>query len=198
MTRFQRLLFWVSTAATTVSGLVYFWMKYFLVASDPWAVANHPLQPLMLKLHILAAPIMLFAVGLISTDHIWRHIRSGLPTGRRTGVLTGAVFGPLVLSGYLIQAVTAPSPLAVVTWGHIGLGVACGAGVVLHQYAVRRRVRVRAPSTDAAWNALPSHEEARPERHGVPVVLMTDAQLGRHAARRASTADSSSGTSKGF
>ena len=143
MTRFQRILFWVSTAATTVSGLVYFWMKYFLVASDPWAVANHPLQPLMLKLHILAAPVMLFAVGLIWTDHIWRHIRSGLPRGRRTGVLSAAVFGPLVLSGYLIQAVTAASLLAVVTWGHIGLGVACGAGVVLHQQAVRRRRRVR-------------------------------------------------------
>jgi len=143
MTRFQRLLFWVSTAATTATGVVHFWMKYFLVASDPWAVANHPLQPLMLKLHILAAPIMLFAVGLIWTDHIWRHIRSGLPTGRRTGVLAAAVFGPLVLSGYLIQAVTAPRFLVVITWGHIALGVACGAGVVLHHYAVRRRRAVR-------------------------------------------------------
>ena len=163
MTRFQRLLFWASTAATTASGLVYFWMKYLLVASDPWAVANHPLQPLMLKLHILAAPIMLFAVGLIWTDHIWRHIRSGLPTGRRTGVLSAAVFGPLVLSGYLIQAVTAPGFLAVVTWGHIGLGVACGAGVVLHQLAVRRRRGIRK-------GALPV--VATPERRGdrVPAV----------------------------
>ncbi len=143
MTRFQRVLLWTSTGLTAATGLLYMWMKYGMTAPDPWAVANHPLQPWVLKAHILAAPTMLFAVGMVWSGHVWRHWASRLPTGRRTGAITGLVFGPLVLTGYLIQAVTAPVLLGVVTWSHIGLGVVCGAGLVLHRQALRGRRAVR-------------------------------------------------------
>jgi hypothetical protein len=143
VTRAQRLLLWTSTALTAVTGLVYMWMKYGMTAPDPWAVANHPLQPWVLKAHILVAPVMLFAVGMVWSGHVWRHYVSRLPTGRRTGLVTGVVFGPLVLTGYLIQAVTVPWLLALVTWSHIGLGVVCGAGLVLHRQVLRRRRAVR-------------------------------------------------------
>ena len=143
MNRFQRLFLWASTAAATSSGLTYFWMKYLVESTEPWAVVNHPLEPWMLKAHILTAPLMLFAVGLIATDHIWRHWKSRLPTGRRTGLVTAAVFGPLVLTGYLVQTVTLPWLLAVVTWSHTGFGFLCAAGLVLHRRALRRKRAVR-------------------------------------------------------
>ena len=139
MTRTQRGLFWGSTAAATASGMAYFAMKYLLESPDPWAVANHPLQPLMLKLHILTAPLMVFAVGVIATDHIVRHWRSGLPTGRKTGLATALAFGPLAVTGYLIQAVTWPTALTAVTWVHIALGAVCAAAVLLHRRTLRRR-----------------------------------------------------------
>lgn len=142
MNRFQRLFLWWSSATTAVSGLSYGWMKYLLKPAQPWAAVNHPLEPWMLKLHILTAPLMIFSVGLIASNHIWRHWKSRLPTGRRTGVLTGAAFGPLVLTGYLIQAVTVPWALEGLTWIHVGLGLSCTAGLFMHRLFVRRR---RAP-----------------------------------------------------
>jgi hypothetical protein len=143
MTRFQRRLLWWSTGATAVTGLVYVWMKYMLTPADPWAVANHPLQPWVLKAHILVAPVMLFAVGMVWSGHIWRHYSTKLPTGRRTGVTAGAVFLPLVFSGYLIQAVTTSWLLTAVTWLHIGLGVTCAVALIMHRQVLRRRLAVR-------------------------------------------------------
>ena len=92
MTRFHRWFLYGSTIATAASGITYFVMKRFFESSDPWAVINHPLEPWALKLHILSAPLMLFAVGLISTQHIWRSLRSSLPTGRHSGRIASYVF----------------------------------------------------------------------------------------------------------
>ena len=143
MTRFQRWGLYVSTAVAPVSGVVYFVMKRFMTPADPWAVINHPLEPWMLKLHILSAPLMLFAVGLITTQHIWRSLKSSLPTGRKTGVTTALLFGPMVLTGYLIQVVTTPLWLDVLGWTHLALGLVCAVGIFAHRTVVGGRKRRR-------------------------------------------------------
>lgn len=143
MNRFQRSLLWWSTLLTALTGGVYAWMKHLMDPVNEWAVINHPLQPWVLKAHILVAPVMVFAVGLVTMSHIWPLFRSGLPRGRQTGIWTAATFGPLVLSGYLIQAITLPVLLAVVSWTHLGLGVVVTAAFVGHRVAVGRRLRQR-------------------------------------------------------
>ena len=53
----NRLPAWISHAATLLvggTGLVYAWMRYLVHPADPFAVVNHPLQPLAQHLHILA------------------------------------------------------------------------------------------------------------------------------------------------
>lgn len=144
MTRFQRWFLYLSTAAATVSGVGYFYMKRFMTPTEPWAVINHPLEPWLLKAHILTAPVMLFAVGLITTQHIWRSLKSSLPTGRRTGIAAAATFGPLVLSGYLIQTVASPLALDVLGWGHLALGLVCAFAIFEHRRLVRGRKRKKA------------------------------------------------------
>jgi hypothetical protein len=141
--RFQRHLLWWSTALTALTGAVYAWMQHLMEPVGQWAVINHPLQPLVLKLHILVAPVMVFAVGMVAVNHIWALYRSGLPRGRATGIWTAAVFGPLVLSGYLIQAVTWPTVLAMLSWTHLLLGVVAGGALVGHRVAVARGLRRR-------------------------------------------------------
>lgn len=141
MTRFQRWFLYVSTAAAAVSGVGHFYMKRFMTPPDPWAVINHPLEPWLLKAHILTAPLMLFAVGLITTQHIWRSLKSSLPTGRRTGLLASLVFGPLVVSGYLIQVVTSQLLLDVLGWTHLVLGLVCAVAIFEHRRLVRGRRR---------------------------------------------------------
>ncbi len=143
MTRFHRWFLYGSTVATALSGSAYFVMKRFLESDDPWAVINHPLEPWALKAHILSAPLMLFAVGLITTHHIWRSLKSRLPTGRRSGLIAFYAAGPLVVSGYLIQVITSPSTLEVLAWTHLVLGVGVAASIGIHRAVLHSRRRQR-------------------------------------------------------
>ena len=44
-----------------------------------------------------------FAIGLIWRNHVWRHYKTGRNTLRRTGLTLLFLFGPMIVSGYLIQ-----------------------------------------------------------------------------------------------
>ena len=138
MSRFERWAVWTTSLLTAATGLLYVGMKYGLEPREPWAVINHPLQPVVLKAHILVSPLLLFAIGLVATRHVWRHWRSGMVRARRSGVLTMVATAPMALSGYLIQVVTAAPLLAAAQWIHIATGVAFAAGLALHQVAVAR------------------------------------------------------------
>ena len=162
MTRFQRGLLYGSTFVAAVSGVTYFVMKRFMTPVDPWAVINHPLEPWALKLHILTAPVMLFAVGLITTQHIWRSMRSNLPTGRQSGLIAVGTFTPLVATGYLIQTFTSPTTLTILGWSHLMLGVACAASLLVHHTVLKGRRRRRRPGTLPVLAIPPSPPDTPP------------------------------------
>ncbi len=117
MTRYERWIVWSSALATGITGVGFFWTKYLVEAPEPWAVVNHPLEPWLLKLHIVAAPVFVFAVGMIATRHILVHIRSRVRQGRRSGLALVGLLLPMAGTGYLIQVVSLEAwivPLAVV------------------------------------------------------------------------------------
>lgn len=145
MTRFEKGLLQGSAIIVAGTGFVYMGMKYGLQPAQPWDAVNHPLQPLILKLHILSAPFLVFAIGLIATRHIWRHYRENVAKGRRSGITTVLFTGPMVVTGYLIQAVTHVGWLQAIAMGHIAFSVVFTAGLLVHEVAVRRR-SVRADS----------------------------------------------------
>ena len=128
---------------TGVTGLVYWWMDHMMEPVSEWAVINHPLQPLMLKTHIVAAPLLVFAVGLIATDHIWKHFRDPARFARRSGVTMLGVLAPMVFSGYLIQAVTHTLVLGMLVWIHVGTGVFYLVGLAAHLAVQWRRRRAQ-------------------------------------------------------
>ena len=133
MSRFEKWFLLVATALTALTGVGLYGTKYLMTSADPFAVVNHPLQMWFLKTHILVTPLLVFALGLVTTRHIWRHLRNGVPWGRRSGITTGIVVIPMVVSGYLIQAVTHEKWLIVLAYGHIGVGVVFTLGAILHQ-----------------------------------------------------------------
>lgn len=137
MTALERWLLWLSGGVTTVTGLVYLWMKYVLVGANPYSVVHHPLQPLVLKLHILAAPFLVFALGVFTVRHIWPQWTSDHPVARRSGLTTALVAGPMIVTGYVIQVLTDERWLRVLAWGHIGLGTLFAVGFVLHRLAAQ-------------------------------------------------------------
>ena len=109
MTRAAAWVTHLANALVAGTGLVYGWMRYF-VEPDPeealFAVANHPWQPAMQGLHIVLAPLLVFACGLIWSEHVWARIRSGRPRRRPTGLTLVALVFPMIASGYFLQVAT--------------------------------------------------------------------------------------------
>ena len=135
MTAFERWAVWSTSAATLVTGVVYLWMKYLIVSEDPLAVVNHPWQPYVLKLHILVAPLLVFSIGVVALRHVWRHLKGRTRAGRRSGLVTFVVLGPMIMSGYLIQAITHQEWLEAMAISHIATGLIFGLGLLAHQFA---------------------------------------------------------------
>jgi hypothetical protein len=164
MCRLERWLMWVASTLVTLTGVAYLWMKEFAHSSDPFAVVNHPWQPAVLTLHILTAPLLVFALGLIALRHVLAHWMAGVSRARRSGVTATLTVVPMVLSGYLVQAVTDARWLSVTSWVHVGTGLVYAGAFVVHQLMVRRRpprvqtIAAREPepmaesAARAAWN----------------------------------------------
>lgn len=133
MNPFERWTLWGSTAVVAVSGFAFLWMKYFVVPADPYAIVNHAWQPFFLKLHILSAPVLVFALGVVFLRHIWRQYRSGRPGGRRTGLTVLWVLVPMVATGYLLQTVASRDALRRIAWIHIVTSSAYVLAIAGHQ-----------------------------------------------------------------
>lgn len=141
MSRFERWSVWITAILVTCTGIGLLWTKYFIPADDPWSIINHPLQPWFLKAHIVTAPLLVFAIGLIATRHIWPHFRAGIRSGRRSGILAALFTLPMILTGYLIQVITHVGWLRALAISHIVLGCIFAAALAVHQLATRARRR---------------------------------------------------------
>ena len=98
----------VSTFLVTVSGVLYLWMKYLMETDDPFSLVNHPWQPAMLSLHVMVAPVLVFVVGLMVQSHIQKKLRSGASSNRGSGLASMVTLPVMIVSGYMLQVVTAP------------------------------------------------------------------------------------------
>jgi hypothetical protein len=141
VTAFEKWTLWSSSAVVGITGIVYGGMKYLMSSDDPFAVVHHPLQPLVLKVHLIAAPVLVFAIGAVYTRHIVRQWRSGGASGRRSGAGMAAVIVPMILSGYLIQTLTSESWLFWTAMAHIAAGTAYLAAFAAHQRSAARNAR---------------------------------------------------------
>jgi hypothetical protein len=147
MTRAEAWSLHAGTLLVGVSGLVYGWMRYFARPADEFAVVNHPLQPAVQETHVLAAPLLVFAVGLVWTEHVWRRLAAGHRERRKSGLVLAAALLPMVASGYLLQI--AEGELARRAWisVHVASSVLWLATYALHQFQPRggRERRERPP-----------------------------------------------------
>src|SRR5688572_28399726 len=98
-------------------------MKYFTVTDDPFAVVNHPWQPAMLAIHVVASPWLLLVFGILMNSHIMRKLRvKGMPN-RKSGYLSLGTFFTMTASGYLLQVVTGDRALSVLVAVHVTSGL---------------------------------------------------------------------------
>ena len=134
MKTWQRRTFNALVAAVTVTGALYFWMKYGIVTDDPFAVVNHPLQSLMLAAHLVSSPALLVMFGIVFSAHVASKLARRIPL-RRSGLTALATFALMAASGYLLQVVVSETWRLVMVWLHVGSGTVFAVSYGLHLLA---------------------------------------------------------------
>jgi hypothetical protein len=142
MKRWERWTFNVLSLLVAASGFAYFWMKYFVQPDDPFAVVNHPWEPAMLRLHVLASPPFVLMFGVILNSHIMKKLKATRIPNRRSGLASFGTFALMIGSGYLLQVVTVESWLRALVALHVASGavftLAYGTHLVISYRLVRR------------------------------------------------------------
>jgi hypothetical protein len=120
----------VSNLLVALTGLVYFVMKYLMQPADPFDVVNHPWQPAMQHAHVVTAPLLVFACGVL-LYHAVLGIRTPRPR-RRSGLSLVAMFVPMVLSAYFLQVSADELWRKVWAWTHLGTSLVWTVATVAH------------------------------------------------------------------
>ena len=158
MKRWELLFHHVVAGAIGLSGVVYGVLKYFMAGGDADSRIGNPWTQPALKAHILAAPFLVFALGLAFSSHALKRFRAAEPDGRTSGIGLLALVVPVVLSGSLIQVLTGDTARTWTGWFHASAGVLYLAGYLAH--LLKRR---SSESRDAIASGLqPAFEDSRP------------------------------------
>jgi hypothetical protein len=126
---------WMNHAAwalVSATGIFYGVLKYFAHNPDPESRLGHPWQPSVLAAHLLVAPLAVFALGLVFRRHALARWRRGDREGRYSGGIVLFSSFALVLSGYLIPALTGDAARRWTGWIHAGIGVVVAGAYLLH------------------------------------------------------------------
>ncbi len=148
MSRWQRVLLHAANLLVSGTGLAYAWMVYLLDPPDEWAVVRHPLQPAVQHLHVLVAPALVFALGLIWMGHVVRRWREAEARGRSraSGMALAVLVAPVALSGYALQVAVTEGWRAAWALVHLATGLAWVALTLAHlPWPARRGGRAAAP-----------------------------------------------------
>lgn len=137
MTRVQIWLLHISNLLVGGTGAAYAVMLYLLTPGDEFAVVNHPWQPHAQHLHVLFAPLLVFAVGFIWQSHALARKRKGVPARRKSGLDLLYTFFPMVFSGYLLQISVADAWRQAWVVVHVTVSVLWLLGYLVHQFSKR-------------------------------------------------------------
>ena len=140
MKRWERGAFILFALAVTVTGAVYLWMKYFVESDDPFAVVNHPWEPAMLHLHVLASPPFVLIFGMILNSHILKKLRATRPN-RTSGLASLVLFAVMAVTGYLLQVTTNGTALQALVALHVASGALFALTYTVHLVIAARLTR---------------------------------------------------------
>ena len=135
MTRNERWAFNALVALVTITGVIYFVMKYMMSTGDPFAVINHPWEPAMLSAHIVLSPLLILSFGVIFRSHIQKRLYGYGKANRRTGWTSLVGFAVMGLSGYLLQVVANPVLLRALVFIHVVSSLVFVVGYSIHFFA---------------------------------------------------------------
>ena len=119
---FERWSLRVGFVLAGLTGGVYGWLRYWGGVQGDFGPEPSPWQPFWQHAHVLAAPLLLFALGIAVRGHVSGMLGHGVRRGRPTGLMLAALGAPMVLGGYAVQVVTAAGVRAALGWIHAAVG----------------------------------------------------------------------------
>ena len=125
------------------------WMRYLYQAEpsdDEFGLSDlvaHPWEPLTQSLHILLAPLLVFACAMIWREHVWKRVKSGFAKRRTSGLVLFGLLVPMVASGYLLQVSVNEILREVWLFVHVVGSIAWTLAYLLHQLAGRKKKKAR-------------------------------------------------------
>lgn len=141
MTRGEAILVHTANLLVGGTGLFYAAVLYLVTPTDEFAVVNHPIQPHLQHLHVLAAPLLVFAIGLVWRRHAVASWRLGVRDRHRSGAAMIGLIAPMIASGYLLQVAVDPSWRRIWVGIHLATSALWVASTLAHQLGARRLSR---------------------------------------------------------
>ena len=142
MMALERRALHLATAGAALTGAVYGWFRYFGQRTGDFGPEPSPWQSTWHHAHVLAAPLLLFMLGVAVRGHLLMKLRAGGKEGRRTGLALGLLIAPLVLSGYGIQVVSDARWHVALAWIHGLSGLVFTSGYLIHLAVIWRYRRM--------------------------------------------------------
>lgn len=146
MRPWERWTFNGLAAAVAATGFAYFWMKYFVESGDPFAVVNHPWQPAMLSLHVIASPFFVLIFGIVFNSHVMKKLKATRLPNRKSGYVSLVTFAAMAFSGYLLQVTANEQWLRALVGIHVASSTVFTLVYAAHLVISARLARLRADS----------------------------------------------------
>lgn len=143
MSRLERWGLHVAALLTAATGAADGGLRWFGQRMGEFGPEPHPWLGLAQHLHVLAAPLLVFALGVMVRGHLWARLRGGSGSGRRTGLTLTGLLVPMVFSGYGVQVAVDPAWRTALSWAHgasAGLFLLAYAGHLLRAFLAFRKV----------------------------------------------------------
>lgn len=122
MRRLERWSLRIGFGLGALTGIIYGVLRYFGSVKGDFGPEPNPWQPFWQHAHVLAAPVLLFALGVAVRGHVQGMINRGVRRGRRIGLVLLVISVPLVVGGYAVQVVTGSVVRNALGWSHAALG----------------------------------------------------------------------------
>jgi len=155
MTRFEAWALHAANLLVGGTGIAWAVLRYGFESEDPYALANHPLEPLARHAHVLLAPLLVFACGLIWQAHVWPRVRGGFAQRRSSGLALASTCAPMIASGYLLQIAESDGWRAAWLWVHLASSALWITAYVLHLSTRRIQLTGASNSPGARGTVVP-------------------------------------------
>lgn len=136
----------ISAALVGVTGLIYGWMRYFAESDDEFSIVSHPWQPEFHAAHLVTAPLLVFACGLVWRAHVWLRIKNDFRPRRKTGLILALSVAPMILSGYALQVAVEEVWRNIWIVTHVATSLIWLLAYCVHQLAPRRESAATEPA----------------------------------------------------